>query len=815
MMKTTIKVAILFFILVVFSCNKEYTNPYDRACPSILWTPTKLITTFNHNAITVSWDENETVLDGFVLEKGSDSLTWTSTSSGLIDKTFRTYTDTIFTPGSTVFYRISAKADLNKSGISYAKGLKLPAFQPTVTTTAISNILATSATGGGTISANGGAEVTARGVCWSINQNPTILNNFTKDVSTSSGSFVSAITGLSPGTIYYVRAYATNSIGTAYGNLVTVSTAISTATMTTSDISNVLSTSASGGGTITSNGGITLSASGVCWSTTQNPTILNSHTTDGSITGTFISVISGLSPGTVYYVRAYATNSVGTAYGNQITITTLAGMPTVTSTSISNVLSISASGGGTISSNGGADVTKSGVCWSTSQDPTILNSFSTDGSATGTYISTINNLSPITIYYVRAYATNSVGTAYGNQITFTTVAGLPTITTTSISNVLSTSASAGGTISLNGGTAVTKSGVCWSTNQDPTVLNSFTTDGSSTGTFTSTITNLTPLTIYYVRAYATNSVGTAYGNQIAFTTIAGLPTITTTSHSNVLTSSASSGGTISANGGAEVIASGVCWSTSQNPTILNSFSNDGLASGTFTSTLIGLSPGTLYYVRAYATNATGTSYGNQVTLTTTASLSNLITKPVTVITITTASGGGTITSNGGSTVTASGVCWSTSQNPTILNSYSTDDGSATGSFTSAITGLSPGTVFYVRAYATNAAGTSYGNQVTFITAAALSIITTAPVTGINFTSSLSGGTITSNGGAVVTISGVCWSTSQNPTILNSYSIDGTATGAFISAITGLSPGTTYYVRAYATNIAGTSYGNQVTFTTSQ
>ena len=716
-MKATNKVAILFFILVISSCNKEYTNPYDRACPSNLWTPTKLTTTFNQSAITVTWQENETIFDGFILEKGSDSLTWTSTSTGLIDKTFRTYTDSIFTPGLTVYYRISAKADLNKSGITYAKGLNLPILQPTVTTTAISNILATSATSGGTISSNGGAEVTARGVCWSINQNPTILNSYTKDESTLSGKFVSAITGLSPGTLYYVRAYATNSVGTAYGNMVILSTAISTATITSSDISNILSTSATGGGTISSNGGVTLNASGVCWSTTQNPTILNSHTTDGSISGAFISAITGLSPGTIYYVRAYATNSVGTAYGNQITVTTLAGIPTVTTTSISNVLSTSASGGGTITSNSGA--------------------------------------------------------------------------------------------------AVTKSGVCWSTNQDPTILNSFTTDGSATGTFTSTINNLIPVTVYYVRAYATNSVGTAYGNQITITTAAGLPTITTTSHSNVLSSSASSGGIISANGGAAVTASGVCWSTSQNPTILNSFSTDGTATGTFTSTLIGLSPGTVYYVRAYATNSTGTSYGNQVTLTTTASLSNLITKPVTDITITSASGGGTITSNGGSAVTASGVCWSTSQNPTILNSYSADDGLATGTFTSAITGLSPGTVFYVRAYATNTAGTAYGNQVTFITAAALSIITTAPVTGITFTSALSGGTITSNGGAAVTISGVCWSTSQNPTTLNSYTTDGSATGAFISAITGLSPGTVYYVRAYATNIAGTSYGNQVIFTTSQ
>ena len=163
-------------------------------------------------------------------------------------------------------------------------------------------------------------------------------------------------------------------------------------------------------------------------------------------------------------------------------------------------------------------------------------------------------------------------------------------------------------------------------------------------------------------------------------------------------------------------------------------------------------------------------------------------------------------------MTASGVCWSTNQNPTILNSYSTD-GSAAGNFTSAITGLSPGTLYYVRAYATNSAGTAYGNQVTFMTSASLSNIITSPVTGITSTSAASGGNITSNGGGAITVSGVCWSTNQNPTTLNSFSIDGSVTGAFTSAITGLSPGTLYYVRAYATNLAGTSYGNQVPFMT--
>ena len=126
-------------------------------------------------------------------------------------------------------------------------------------------------------------------------------------------------------------------------------------------------------------------------------------------------------------------------------------------------------------------------------------------------------------YYVRAYATNSVGTAYGNEVSFTTINNttqLPTVTTSSVSNVTETSATCGGNVTSNGGSNVTARGVCWSTSHNPTTSNSHTINGSDTGSFTSNITGLTAGTTYYVRAYATNSVGTAYGNEVSFTTIA-------------------------------------------------------------------------------------------------------------------------------------------------------------------------------------------------------------------------------------------------------------------------------------------------------
>jgi len=180
---------------------------------------------------------------------------------------------------------------------------------------------------------------------------------------------------------------------------------------------------ATSGGNVTSNGGGTVTARGVCWGTSPNPTTANSKTVDGSGTGAFVSALAGLTLNTPYYVRAYATNSAGTAYGNEITFTTLLNpiLPTVTTAAITNnTTGTSATSGGTVLSDGGANVILRGVCYSTNPNPTIADSYTTDGSGTGTFVSALTGLAPNTIYYVRAYAMNSVGTAYGNELSFTT-----------------------------------------------------------------------------------------------------------------------------------------------------------------------------------------------------------------------------------------------------------------------------------------------------------------------------------------------------------------------------------------------------------
>ena len=191
------------------------------------------------------------------------------------------------------------------------------------------------------------------------------------------------------------------------------------------------------------------------------------------------------------------------------------------------------------------------------------------------------------------------------------------------------------------------------------------------------------------------------------------------------------------------------------------------------------------------------------------------TNQITSITTSTAISGGNVTQDGGSPNLTRGVCWDTKENPTIDLSTKTIDSKGFGGFTSTITGLKASTTYYVRAYATNAVGVAYGNQVSFTLSQILSLASLTTLTPSDFTSTsaILGGNVTSDGNATVTEKGVCYDTIPSPTTSNSKVIAGVGTGSFNVAINNLSANTTYYARAYAINSQGTAYGNEVSFKT--
>lgn len=239
----------------------------------------------------------------------------------------------------------------------------------------------------------------------------------------------------------------------------------------------------------------------------------------GSGGGEFPTRLTGLEPNTTYNCSAFARNNAGISYSGKATFTTLPmAQSDITTSEPTDIGHTHATCGGYVNSDGGSEVTERGVCWATTLNPTTNDSHLNNGTGTGEFSINVTGLSANTTYHVRAYAVNSKGTSYGDDVTFKTLDyTTPTVITGEVIETTNTTAICGGKVSSGGGLTVTARGVCWSrTNENPTINDNHTTDGTGTGEFTSNITGLTANKKYYVRAYATNSMGTTYGEQKVF-----------------------------------------------------------------------------------------------------------------------------------------------------------------------------------------------------------------------------------------------------------------------------------------------------------
>ncbi|MHC1776856.1 MAG: FISUMP domain-containing protein [Lentimicrobium sp.] len=697
-----------------------------------------------------------------------------------------------------------------------------------ITTSPVSNISQTTASCGGNVISQGSSPVTARGVCWSMSPNPSIVDNHTSDGS-GTGSFSSLISGLSAGNTYHVRAYATNNETTSYGDDISFVTPLFSPGGGVNDFDGNSYTSVILGSqewmaenlivthyrngeiipNITGNSWNSLTSGAYCWYNNDEATYKNTY---GALYNWYTVVDSrNLCPNgwkipDIEDWTELSTFLGGTdVAGGKMKSTRTAPDPhpryDLPNAGATNISGFTGFPGGYRLNNGiFEEIGRSGYWWNS----TVDNS---------------NNIWMRTLDYNGDDLYMDIAARqFGFSVRCLRSLSMSTLTTNPVSEITGTTAMSGGNITSDGGSPVTQRGVCWSTSPDPTVADSHTTDGNGSGSFVSNLTGLTPNIPYYVRAYATNSVGTSYGENVSFTSALFVPGFGAVD--------------LDGNNYASIILGTQEWMVENLKTTKYS-NNDPITNVTSNSEWIGLTTGAwcLYNNDIQYDNPYGKLY-NWYAVTDSRQLCPTgwhIPTDAEWTVLTDYLGG---LNNADEKMKEAGFAhWNPAGFPSDNSSgFTALPGGrrsyADGTFT-LLTDLGywwssdefDAITVWCRSLAYNYVGVSRnhfykknGNSVRCLRQISLPVLGTSQVTGITGTTAMSGGNITSDGGSPVTQRGVCWSTSQDPTVADSHTTDGNGSGSFVSNLTGLTPNIPYYVRAYATNSVGTSYGENVSFT---
>lgn len=519
-------------------------------------------------------------------------------------------------------YYVKAYA-VNSAGTVYSEieSFTTLASTPVVNTTGSSEVTSDSAVLTGKVVTDNGAAITERGFVWLKGSDaPTTSSNKVK-VEGTIGDFTATLSDLEPNQKYSFRAYAVNSVGTSYGDVMYFTTVAGRPTLSVTKVTDITETSATFTSKVTSDGGSTPTEVGFYYSKEESVNVETAQKVSEAFSSdNFTLSVSDLEVGTSYYVKAFALNSTGEAYNDIVSFKTVSTAPSVQTTDASDISSSGAMLSGEVLDDNGEPISERGFVWIKGQGTPAAssNKVNVDGT-TGEYSATISGLEPNQTYSYRAYAANSKGTAYGETKSFVTLVALPEVEYLSASDITSSSAVVTAKVTAHGGETVSEVGFLYGTTSslDPSTA-SRVTSAYNIDSFSFTLDNLSRATEYYVRPFATNSAGTSYGETMSFTTLPELPVVSTMDVIEITDNSAVCGGVITDDGNGEIIAKGVVWSRSKNPTAESFFkTEEGSGKSSYTSYLTDLTPGSTYYVCAYAVNAAGISYGEELVFTTT------------------------------------------------------------------------------------------------------------------------------------------------------------------------------------------------------
>lgn len=709
-------------------------------------------------------------------------------------------------------------------------------YSPTLTTNSVTGLSRFGATFQGTVTKH--PDSTGDLAIGFLYSTSTSLSNAQEVNATpvDGNNYTAAVVGLTPGEKYYYCIFARSGKSVVKGKTSSFNTEDAIPpSLSIAEATEVTESGATLTATILDNGGYEPTVRGFAYAmyveNAGDPTL--DDNTKLVIGDKFEITLSDLAANTTYIVRPYATNDAGTGYGESVKFTTSQQkIPMVIangSGSLANkpveVVAYEAVCMGAVTEDHGFTVTEYGFCYSTeSRQPTIESSqhIKAQDGAKG-FSATLKGLTASTKYYMRAYAKSDKGVGYSATVEFTTdKEQVVSLTQATVTDRTSSSVTITAQMAYESFSTIKEKGICYGQTANPSVDGTKISDSSTEHKVTATITGLKEGDTYHARAYAITRDGTFYSGDIAFTTeTTYAPSVSKPSVYDKTETGAKVRASIRTNGGLEVTAKGICYSsTNAKPTLEDLVAISTEADNSILVSLSDLQGGVTYYVRSYATNAKGTGYSEEVEQFTTTKHTEPTLNGLNVMNIKddNAEASASIANIGGEgeTIEERGFVVSTSGDPTI-DGYNTTkfvSSSTEDAFSTKLTGLRYNTLYYIRAYAINKVGTGYSKTLSFETGsserATLGELKCTKTEAHSLSFSFE---VTSTGGADLTSQGFKWRKSGESEYTN---VSGKLTGNTVTGtITGLTENTGYYVYGYVENKNGETSTGYNTFNTAK